>query len=170
MQEDVTRLMSAPVSFNTDSLELLCTGLHNHMNDSFAPILKLVVYHDSTVCTSCVFQKLHKWDDFIEKAKAHKGNLELYFIFSPPSNEQHLLKVMVKNYKPKMPIYMDTAGVFRRTTPQLPSNPMLHTFLLDENNEVLVVGNPLENEKIDRMFWRTVKEKLGTGQKEKAND
>lgn len=96
MQEDVTRLMSAPVSFNTDSLELLCTGLHNHMNDSFAPILKLVVYHDSTVCTSCVFQKLHKWDDFIEKAKAHKGNLELYFIFSPPSNEQHLLKVMVK--------------------------------------------------------------------------
>ena len=47
---------------------------------------------------------------------------------------------------------------------------MLHTFLLDENNEVFVVGNPLENEKIERMFWRTVKEKLGTGQKEKAND
>ena len=64
---------------------------------------------------------------------------------------------------------MDTTGVCHRTTPQLPSNPMLHTFLLDENNEVLVVGNPLDNEKIDRMFWRTVKEKLGTGQKEKAN-
>lgn len=45
------------------------------------------------------------------------------------------------------PIYMDTTGVFRRTNPQLPSNPMLHTFLLDENNEVLAVGNPLENEK-----------------------
>ena len=55
----------------------------------------------------------------------------------------------------------------KRANPQLPSNPMLHTFLLDENNEV---GNPLENEKIERMFWRTVKEKLGTGQKEKAND
>lgn len=96
MQEDVTRLLSAPVLLNTDSLELLCTGSYNHMND--------------------------------------------------------------------------TTGVFHRTNPQLPSNPMLHTFLLDENNEVLVVGNPLENEKIDRMFWRTVKEKLGTGQKEKAND
>lgn len=96
MQEDVTRLLSAPVLLNTDSLELLCTGSYNHMND--------------------------------------------------------------------------TTGVFHRTTPQLPSNPMLHTFLLDENNEVLVVGNPLDNEKIDRMFWRTVKEKLGTGQKEKAND
>ena len=96
MQEDVTRLLSAPVLLNTDSLELLCTGSYNHMND--------------------------------------------------------------------------TTGVFRRTNPQLPSNPMLHTFLLDENNEVLVVGTPLVNEKIDRMFWRTVKEKLGTGQKEKAND
>ena len=76
------------------------------------------------------------------------------------------LKSMMLSY----PIYMDTTGVFRRTNPQLPSNPMLHTFLLDENNEVLAVGNPLENEKIDRMFWRTVKEKLGTRQKEKAND
>ena len=37
------------------------------------------------------------------------------------------------------PIYMDTTGVFRRTNPQLPSNPMFHTFLSDENNEVLAV-------------------------------
>ncbi len=65
---------------------------------------------------------------------------------------------------------MTPQGFSTGPPPQLPSNPMLHTFLLDENNEVLVVGNPLDNEKIDRMFWRTMKEKLGTGQKEKAND
>ena len=93
-----------------------------------------------------------------------------YISFSPLSESIGSFRLTLKSMMLSYPIYMDTTGVFRRTNPQLPSNPMLHTFLLDENNEVLAVGNPLENEKIDRMFWRTVKEKLGTRQKEKAND
>ena len=36
-----------------------------------------------------------------------------------------------------------------------------HTFLLDENNNVLLVGNPLDNEKIEEMFWQIVEKKLG---------
>ena len=32
---------------------------------------------------------------------------------------------------------------------------------LDENNNVLLVGNPLENEKIEEMFWQILEEKLG---------
>ena len=38
---------------------------------------------------------------------------------------------------------------------------MFHTFLLDENNNVLLVGNPLDNEKIEEMFWQIVEKKLG---------
>ncbi len=38
---------------------------------------------------------------------------------------------------------------------------MFHTFLLDENNNVLLVGNSLENEKIEEMFWQILEEKLG---------
>lgn len=38
---------------------------------------------------------------------------------------------------------------------------MFHTFLLDEDNNVLLVGNPLENKKIEEMFWQIVEEKLG---------
>ena len=38
---------------------------------------------------------------------------------------------------------------------------MFHTFLLNENNNVLLVGNPLENETIEEMFWQIVEGKLG---------
>ena len=37
----------------------------------------------------------------------------------------------------------------------------LSWFLLDEDNNVLLVGNPIWNEKIKEMFWQIVEEKLG---------
>ena len=45
--------------------------------------------------------------------------------------------------------------------PHLPKNKALHTFLLDENNNVILVGDPLHNKKIEEMFYKIVKEKLG---------
>lgn len=132
--------------------------------------LKFVVYSDSLQCSSCNLRQLPKWENFLGKLQPYADRLQVYFIFRPLSESIGSFRLTLKSMMLPYPIYMDTTGVFCRTNPQLPSNPMLHTFLLDENNKVLVVGNPLENEKIDRMFWRTVKEKLGTGQKEKAND
>lgn len=43
----------------------------------------------------------------------------------------------------------------------IPVDKMFHAFLLDENNNVLLVGNPLENEKIEELFWKIVEERFG---------
>lgn len=48
--------------------------------------------------------------------------------------------------------------------PHLPKNKALHTFLLDENNNVILVGNPLHNKKIEKIFYKIVEEKLGKPQ------
>ena len=37
----------------------------------------------------------------------------------------------------------------------------MHTFLLDRDDNVLLVGNPIWNEKIEEMFWQIVEERLG---------
>lgn len=47
---------------------------------------------------------------------------------------------------------------------------MLHTFLLDEDNKVILVGNPLHNKKIEEMFYKIVEEKLGTSQQSPAKE
>lgn len=67
----------------------------------------------------------------------------------------------MKTIPPSIPIYVDTLGVFNRNNRHIPSNPELHTFLLDSNGYVLLVGNPLENEKIEKLFWQILEEKLG---------
>jgi len=46
----------------------------------------------------------------------------------------------------------------------LPKDNLLHTFLLDENNNVILVGNPVRNKKIKEMFYKIVEEKLGKPQ------
>ena len=56
---------------------------------------------------------------------------------------------------------LDTLKEFERLNPHLPKNRALHTFLLDENNRVILVGNPSRNEKIKEMFYKIVEEKLG---------
>ena len=37
---------------------------------------------------------------------------------------------------------------------------MYHTFLLDENNKIILVGNPLHNKKIEKLFLDMLDEKF----------
>ena len=69
--------------------------------------------------------------------------------------------MLSKNSKFNYPVILDTLGQFERLNPHLPKNKALHAFLLDENNNVILVGNPLLNKKIKEMFYRIVEEKLG---------
>ena len=67
----------------------------------------------------------------------------------------------MKQFAPSVPVYVDTLGVFEDANPQIPSGGELHTFLLDRDDNVLLVGNPIWNEKIEEMFWQIVEERLG---------
>lgn len=59
------------------------------------------------------------------------------------------------------PFIIDINNEFEQLNPHLPKNKAMHTFLLDENNNVVLVGNPLHNPKIEKMFKEIVEEKLG---------
>ena len=81
-------------------------------------------------------------------------------------------ELMIANTMFDYPILLDTLGEFEKLNPHLPKNRALHTFLLDENNNVILVGNPSQNRKIKEMFYKTVEEKLGKPQQSstKEND
>ena len=87
--------------------------------------------------------------------------MNVYFIFSPSTEELANIRLSLSASRFYHPIYVDTSGIFIRENPHLPHNPLFHTFLLDEDNRVVLVGNPLENEKIEELFWKIVKERLG---------
>lgn len=126
--------------------------------------LKLIVYADSIGCTSCAITHIDSWDSLIDYAKQNNDQLRCYFIFSPMKKELRSTELMLTNTKFDYPVMLDTLKEFEKLNPHLPKYRDLHTFLLDENNHVILVGNPLRNKKIKEMFYKIVEEKLGKPQ------
>ena len=97
----------------------------------------------------------------IEYSRRYKGNLKFYFIFSPRQQDEEGIRIALTNNAFDYPVLVDTIGEFEKLNPHLPKNKALHAFLLDENNNVMLVGNPLHNKKIKEMFYRIVEDRLG---------
>lgn len=119
---------------------------------------KFVIYSDSSDCSSCSLRKLYQWDIFSELSKRYGDGVQFIFIFSPSKKNQRIFELTVRNVPSSSLIYMDTTNIFFRFNPHISCDRRFHTFLLDENNNVLLVGNPLENKKIEEMFWKIVEE------------
>ena len=98
------------------------------------------------------------WDPLITYAETYKGKLKFYFIFSTPKSDKvrNALKTNFFNY----PVLIDEKGEFEKLNPHLPKNKAMHSFLLDKNNNVIMVGNPIYNKEIEKLFYQQTQELL----------
>jgi len=118
---------------------------------------RMIIFIDSTECSSCVMKSLHEWNELFYLED--KGKVIFYFIFSPKRGTSQDICSAFHSSGLNHPIYVDTCNVFLRANPHIPSNPIMHSFLLDENDSVLLVGNPVRNKKIEELFFKILEEK-----------
>lgn len=83
----------------------------------------------------------------------NRGKIRTIFIFSPSKERMEEFDLTMRTSSPSLPVYIDTAGVFLKDNPHISEVVALHTFLLDKDNKVLMVGNPLVNPEIEKLFW-----------------
>ena len=50
------------------------------------------------------------------------------------------------------PIYIDNGNLFRKNNRNIPFDERMHTFLLDENNKVILVGSPLKKNRTYNVY------------------
>ena len=167
--EDLSLFKKEPVNLTKKS-KLIISGVDTKNFYNMERGLKYIIYKDSLGCTSCAINSMYLWDEFIEYAKLYNDRLKYYFIYSPSKNELKNIEFILKNGNFNYPILLDTLGEFEKINPHLPKNKVLHTFLLDENNNVILVGDPLYNRKIKKMFYKIVEEKLGKPQEHSVKD
>ena len=113
---------------------------------------KIVVYTDSVGCTSCKLQ-LYKWNTFIEEV-SRNGEVDFYFYFQ--SKDKRLLSSILSRENFKLPIYLDKEDEFRNAN-KISNEMQYQCFLLDADDKVVLIGNPVLNSKI----WELYKEVLG---------
>ncbi|WP_291589155.1 DUF1573 domain-containing protein [Bacteroides sp.] len=117
---------------------------------------KLMVYVDSTGCTSCKLQ-LHKWKSFLhEMDSVSNDKIALLFYVCP--NDKREFEHILKRDKFDYPICIDEYDSLNIMN-HFSSDPRFQVFLLDKKNRVIAVGSPILNPKIKELYFNIL---LGT--------
>jgi hypothetical protein len=122
------------------------TGYSNNDNSSQ---YKILFYIDSTGCTKCKLQ-LHLWLSLIEKYKYKTTFLFFFHI----KNKEELLSFL-KEERLNHKVYIDTNDELNKLN-RFPSNPQFQCFLLDKDNKVLAIGNPVNNTKVHELYRKII--------------
>lgn len=117
---------------------------------------KLVVYVDSTSCSSCQIAHLEMFDNLFALADS-TGLFDLIIMFSPTADNASEVLSMICKKKYKHPMYFDVAGKFASLNQQIiPIQKEYHTFLIDRKGTPIFVGNPNQSEKLYRVFIKSL--------------
>jgi hypothetical protein len=146
-------LMSSPIhlplsemeKFNNNSLE----------DNQEATLYKLIHFVDTQSCSICELKALYQWDDLLIKNNMGKLVQLCYIIEAGNHNREDLINAINETYY-QGDVYLDSLGVFLKHNTNIPSNRLYHTFLLDKNNNVVLVGNPLNNTYVEELLVKTV--------------
>lgn len=123
--------------------------------------LKLVHYIDTLTCSTCYLQKAALNELICSMEKLSNNEFYNVFIINPDSKTKKRLESDFHSRRIPQTIFVDSTNIFMETNSNIPSESMYHTFLLDENNKVVLVGNPIANEKIGDLLQTLVEKKLG---------
>lgn len=117
-------------------------------------LYSIVVYADSIGCMSC---KLHlsKWKSFINELDSIVSDKVLVKFIMYPKDLKEIIRLLRLNDF-KYPVCIDLNDTFNRTN-GLPKDEKYHTFLLDNSDKVLAVGNPILNVKVKELYMNIIK-------------
>jgi len=127
----------------------------------------IVNYIDSTGCIRCKSQ-LPDWKNFIEEIRPVFGDKVSVMIFMHPHRIFDAKYAIQRDSFP-YPVCIEINDDFNRLN-HFPEDDRFRCFLLDENNRVVLIGNPVQNSKIKDLYIRTICERLGVNNVPKTDD
>ena len=118
---------------------------------------KMIVYVDSTECTPCALSHLRYWNPIIKETK----NLDVCYIFiiAPKMSEIYDINVEMEVTDLESSIFIDNKYVFLKRNKNIPHEDKYHTFLLNNKNDIILVGSPIHNKQIKKIFYNILKTK-----------
>lgn len=100
-------------------------------------------------CTECQL-RLNEWKDYmlhIDSLSSGKVGFVFYYTMSNSVDVKYFLQKSQFDY----PVCIDTTGILSRMG-RLPDDIRIQTFVLDKQNKVVAIGNPLLSNKIRKLY------------------
>jgi len=118
---------------------------------------KILVYADSVGCTSCKLN-LSGWKLLIEDVERLYPN-QVGFVFFINSMDSITINLMLKYHEFNYPIIIseeNTIGNLNNISKEI----HLHFFLLNHNNKIFLVGDPVSDMNVKKMYIKTIEDIL----------
>lgn len=125
---------------------------------------KIVTYVDSLGCISC---KLHlsEWKKFIYVVDSLRPDTVQFLFFFSPKKKREISRTLLEE-RFKYPICIDEQDSINVLN-HFPSDLRFQTFLLDRDNKVIAIGNPIHNSKIKELYLKIISGEYSTHTKKK---
>lgn len=114
---------------------------------------KVLVYIDSIGCTSCKLQ-LPKWKELIEYTDSVTQE-KIPFLFFFHSKDYKEIRYLLKRDGFDRPVCIDMGDRLNKLN-KFPTDMTFQTFLLDKNNKVAALGNPVHNTAIKDLYLKQI--------------
>lgn len=153
--DDILKLQSRPIDLSScEGASCYGEGQRTayHSEDS---TYKLVIYIDSASCSPCFVSHMYDYEETV--AELDSVGIRTVFIFEPQKERENEVRSLLEEQACPFLSVIVRNGSFSSANPHLPSSPLLHSFLLDKENKVIVVGNPVRNDKIKELMFNTMK-------------
>lgn len=139
---------------NLDFDKALC--IFNGKDSTFAsaPTKKLIIFVDSTSCSSCFIGRLTDYFEFNDSLA--KIQAPMLVILHPIQARLH--DIISQLYRERFPFWciVDSLGTFIDRNPDISNNRLLHTFTVNDDDDILLVGDPTQNQKIQNLFFQVI--------------
>ena len=114
---------------------------------------KMIVYIDKEGCTNCKLRSLVPLYMFITE---YRGLENFGVITILNTNNIDSVKQIIKEINFSTTVFFDLSNSFKLLNPHIPQEERLQTFLINENNHVLLVGSPIRNSSLRELYLKQI--------------
>lgn len=117
---------------------------------------KVLTYVDSTGCTSCKL-RLPEWKNFMSVVDSVTSR-SVHFLFFLNAKDRKEIRHTLRTERFHHPVCIDVEDSLNKLN-AFPNDVSFQTFLLDENNKVIAIGNPVLNTKVRELYLKVIQGK-----------
>ena len=125
------------------------------MPDSLRDKPKLIVYIDSTECTTCRISRIGMYHGLFHFAE-EIGLFEVMLILSNVDLDGIPVIRYISDLEIEHPVYVDVDNEFLHINRAIPKDKRMHSFLIDRFGSPLCVGDPASSDKMLLVLYRAV--------------
>ena len=114
---------------------------------------RIIIWFDSTGCSACKALDLYNFDFVYDYCHDSLDmGCEFVAVFSPTKKQLNDLAVLLWEKNMNIPFVIDVNNDFFALNSFIPSSNIFHSFLLNESNEIMLVGRPNYNTKMWNLY------------------